>query len=104
MSLQIISSQAESSASIQLIGTVDTKTAPELLDILTKLDLKSLSLLKIDMSQMTFMSSVGLRALSLRSKKWTKILFLLSQEHVKELWILSKRQGFLKQLLFQRIE
>jgi anti-anti-sigma factor len=69
MSLQIISSQAESSALIQLIGTVDTKTAPELLDILTKLDLKSLSSLKIDMNQMTFMSSAGLRALLFAKQK-----------------------------------
>ena len=69
MSLQIISTHAESSASIQLIGTVDTKTAPELLDILTNLDLKSLTSLKIDMNQMNFMSSAGLRALLFAKQK-----------------------------------
>ena len=69
MSLQIISTHAESSASIQLIGTVDTKTAPELLDILTNLDLKSLTSLKVDMNQMNFMSSAGLRALLFAKQK-----------------------------------
>ena len=54
---------------IKLTGTVDTKTAPDLLLKLTELDLPSLSELKVDMHEMTFMSSAGLRALLFAKQK-----------------------------------
>ena len=69
MSLQITSAVNDSVATIKLIGTVDTKTAPEFLQQLTELELSSLSQLKIDMNEMSFMSSAGLRALLFAKQK-----------------------------------
>ena len=69
MTLQITSSVKDKVASIKLIGTVDTKTAPDLLHELTSLDLALLTELKIDMNDMSFMSSAGLRALLFAKQK-----------------------------------
>ena len=69
MTLQITSTKNDSAATIKLVGTVDTKTAPEFLAKLTDLDLPSLTQLRIDMNEMTFMSSAGLRALLFAKQK-----------------------------------
>ncbi|WP_115071390.1 STAS domain-containing protein [Synechococcus sp. UW179B] len=69
MTLQISSTINDSEATIKLVGTVDTKTAPDFLQNLTSLDLPSLTQLKIDMSEMSFMSSAGLRALLFAKQK-----------------------------------
>lgn len=69
MTLQISVTLNGSDATVKLIGTVDTKTAPDFLQKLTDLELLSLTQLKIDMNEMTFMSSAGLRALLFAKQK-----------------------------------
>lgn len=54
---------------ISLQGDVDTKTAPSLLEALTALELATLSELRIEMAQVGFMSSAGLRALVFAKQK-----------------------------------
>jgi anti-anti-sigma factor len=48
---------------------VDTKTAPELLEALTALELAALAELRIEMAAVGFMSSAGLRALVFAKQK-----------------------------------
>ena len=48
---------------LSLSGDVDTKTAPSLLDALTGLELAAMAELRIEMAQVGFLSSAGLRAL-----------------------------------------
>lgn len=54
---------------ISLNGDVDTKTAPELLEALTALELAALAELRIEMAAVGFMSSAGLRALVFAKQK-----------------------------------
>lgn len=54
---------------ISLEGDVDTMTAPDLLDALTALELAALSELRIEMAQVGFLSSAGLRALVFAKQK-----------------------------------
>jgi anti-anti-sigma factor len=54
---------------LTLAGEVDTKSAPALLDALTKIGLPELSQLRIYADQLTFMSSAGLRALVFAKQK-----------------------------------
>jgi len=54
---------------ICLEGDVDTMTAPDLLDALTALELAALSELRIEMAQVGFLSSAGLRALVFAKQK-----------------------------------
>lgn len=54
---------------LSLSGDVDTKTAPSLLDALTALELAALAELRIEMAQVGFLSSAGLRALVFAKQK-----------------------------------
>lgn len=54
---------------LHLEGEVDTKSAPELLDTLTRLSLPELKELRIHVAGLTFMSSAGLRALVFAKQK-----------------------------------
>lgn len=57
------------SVSLHLEGEVDSKSAPELLDALTRLVLAELAELRIHATQLSFMSSAGLRALVFAKQK-----------------------------------
>ena len=69
MTLTIRTIEENQIATLVLQGDVDTKTAPELLEVLTTLKLKELSELKIDLTEVNFMSSAGLRALVFAKQK-----------------------------------
>ena len=69
MPLSIKVSQAESIAALSISGDVDTKTAPDLLKELTALNLKELSELRLNLSEVAFMSSAGLRAIVFAKQK-----------------------------------
>ena len=69
MTLTIRTIEENQIATLVLQGDVDTKTAPELLEVLTTLKLKELSELKIDLAEVNFMSSAGLRALVFAKQK-----------------------------------
>lgn len=69
MTLTIRTIEENQIVTLVLQGDVDTKTAPELLEILTTLKLKELSELKIDLAEVNFMSSAGLRALVFAKQK-----------------------------------
>lgn len=55
--------------SIYLEGEVDTKSAPQLLEALTKTGLSEISELRIHAIELAFMSSAGLRALVYAKQK-----------------------------------
>ena len=69
MPLTIKVNQAESIATLSISGDVDTKTAPDLLKELTALGLKELSELRLNLSEVAFMSSAGLRAIVFAKQK-----------------------------------
>ena len=69
MTLTIRTIDENQIVTLVLQGDVDTKTAPELLEVLTTLKLKELSELKIDLAEVNFMSSAGLRALVFAKQK-----------------------------------
>ena len=69
MTLTIRTIDENQIVTLVLQGDVDTKTAPELLEVLTTLKLKELSELKIDLTEVNFMSSAGLRALVFAKQK-----------------------------------
>jgi len=69
MTLTIRTIEENKIVTLVLQGDVDTKTAPELLEVLTTLKLKELSELKIDLAEVNFMSSAGLRALVFAKQK-----------------------------------
>ncbi len=69
MTLTIRTIEENKIVTLVLQGDVDTKTAPELLEVLTTLKLKELSELKIDLAEVNFMSSAGLRALIFAKQK-----------------------------------
>ena len=69
MPLSIKVNQGESIATLSISGEVDTKTAPDLLQELTALNLKELSELRLDLSEVAFMSSAGLRAIVFAKQK-----------------------------------
>ena len=69
MTLAIDVSKAENHVTMTVSGEVDTKTAPELLQELTKLDLNSLGQLRLKLAEVGFMSSAGLRALVFAKQK-----------------------------------
>jgi anti-anti-sigma factor len=54
---------------LSLTGDVDTKTAPSLLEALTKLELATIQELRIEMAAVGFLSSAGLRALIFAKQK-----------------------------------
>lgn len=69
MNLTIESISQDGYHLISLCGDVDTKTAPDLLDALTALELSALLELRIEMAQVGFLSSAGLRALVFAKQK-----------------------------------
>ncbi len=69
MTLSIQSIEENEIVTLVLQGDVDTKTAPELLEVLTNLKLKEISHLKIQLTEVNFMSSAGLRALVFAKQK-----------------------------------
>ena len=69
MTLAIDVSKAENHVTMTVSGEVDTKTAPDLLQELTKLDLNSLDQLRLKLAEVGFMSSAGLRALVFAKQK-----------------------------------
>ena len=69
MTLSIQSIEENELVTLVLQGDVDTKTAPELLEVLTNLKLKEISHLKIELTEVNFMSSAGLRALVFAKQK-----------------------------------
>lgn len=69
MNLTIESFSKEGYHLLTLNGDVDTKTAPELLAVLTELTLSSLEELRIEMQSVGFLSSAGLRALVYAKQK-----------------------------------
>jgi len=69
MTLAINVTKAENYVTMTLSGEVDTKTAPDLLQELTALDLHTLSQLRLELADVGFMSSAGLRALVFAKQK-----------------------------------
>lgn len=69
MDLTITSFEKSSYHLITLVGDVDTKTAPSLHDTLSALRLATLTELRIEMYQVGFLSSAGLRALLFAKQK-----------------------------------
>ncbi|MFM7314838.1 MAG: STAS domain-containing protein [Cyanobium sp.] len=69
MDLTITVAAFDSHHLITLTGDVDTKTAPALLDALTALQLASIPELRVEMVQVGFLSSAGLRALVFAKQK-----------------------------------
>jgi len=69
MNLTIESISKDSYHLLCLVGDVDTKTAPSLLNALTDLDLASIGDLRIEMASVGFLSSAGLRALVFAKQK-----------------------------------
>jgi anti-anti-sigma factor len=69
MALTINIESAHPLVSLYVDGQVDTQTAPQLLDALTKLQLGELQELRIFASAISFMSSAGLRALVFAKQK-----------------------------------
>ena len=62
MTLSIISNANDGFHLITLEGDVDTKTAPALLEALTQIELAATIELRIEMVDVGFLSSAGLRA------------------------------------------
>ena len=69
MDLSVLSESHTNYWLVTLKGDIDTKTAPSLLDALTKIDLSILSELRIDMAAVGFLSSAGLRAFVFAKQK-----------------------------------
>ena len=79
MALTIDIIQGDIHVTLQLSGDVDTKTAPELLSKLTALELQSLEQLRLDLQEVGFVSSAGLRAIVFAKQKMphTSSLYLV---------------------------
>lgn len=69
MSLSINVESHVSHVSIHLVGRVDTKSAPDLLDQLTQISLGEVVELRVIAQELTFLSSAGLRALVFAKQK-----------------------------------
>jgi len=69
MSLTINIVQGDIHATLILSGDIDTKTAPELLSQLTSLELHALDQLRLDLLDVGFVSSAGLRAIVFAKQK-----------------------------------
>ena len=79
MALTIDIIQGDIHVTLQLSGDVDTKTAPELLSKLTALELQSLEQLRLNLQEVGFVSSAGLRAIVFAKQKMphTSSLYLV---------------------------
>jgi anti-anti-sigma factor len=87
MALSIQSIEENEIVTLILQGEVDTKTAPELLEVLTNLKLKEISHLKIELTEVNFMSSAGLRALVFAKQKMihdSVVSVLNANEEIKD--------------------
>ena len=69
MPLTIKVTPTEKIVTLSMTGDIDTKTAPELLKELTALELKELSELRLNLKEVSFMSSAGLRAIVFAKQK-----------------------------------
>jgi anti-anti-sigma factor len=69
MTLLIRSSTNDSFHLITLEGDIDSKTAPDLLEALTQIELAMIQELRIEMAAVGFLSSAGLRALVFAKQK-----------------------------------
>ena len=69
MDLSILSESQANHWLVTLKGDVDTKTAPSLLEALTQIALSELTELRIDMREVGFLSSAGLRAFVFAKQK-----------------------------------
>ena len=69
MSLTIDVTQGDVHVTPILSGDVDTKTAPELLGHLTSLELQALEQLRLNLTDVAFVSSAGLRAIIFAKQK-----------------------------------
>jgi len=90
MALSIQSIEENEIVTLILQGEVDTKTAPELLEVLTNLRLKEISHLKIELTKVNFMSSAGLRALVFAKQKMihdSVVSVLNANEEIKDVII-----------------
>jgi anti-anti-sigma factor len=90
MALSIQSIEENEIVTLILQGEVDTKTAPELLEVLTNLRLKEISHLKIELTEVNFMSSAGLRALVFAKQKMihdSVVSVLNANEEIKDVII-----------------
>lgn len=80
MALSIEITQGDLHVTMLLTGDIDTKTAPELLSRLTALELAVLQQLRINLLDVGFVSSAGLRAIVFAKQKMphTSRLYLVS--------------------------
>lgn len=69
MSLSIQVESAHPLVTLHVEGQIDTQSAPQVLDALTKLQLAELEELRIIATALSFMSSAGLRALVYAKQK-----------------------------------
>ncbi|QPN66311.1 anti-sigma factor antagonist [Synechococcus sp. CBW1006] len=69
MSLTFDILQGDIHATLVLSGDLDTKTAPDLLSQLTSLDLHALEQLRLNLLDVGFVSSAGLRAIVFAKQK-----------------------------------
>lgn len=86
MALNIQVEPQETHVSIHLVGQVDTKSAPDLLDKLTQIGLAELPELRIIAMELTFLSSAGLRALVFAKQKMpheARLILVGGSEEIK---------------------
>jgi len=69
MALSIDVVQGDVHVTLVLSGDVDTKTAPDLLSQLTALELHALEQLRLNLAEVEFVSSAGLRAIVFAKQK-----------------------------------
>lgn len=69
MSLFILISSSSSNVLVTVKGSVDTKTAPQLMDRLLEISLGSLEELRLNFADVEFLSSSGLRVLLFARQK-----------------------------------
>lgn len=86
MALTINVEPQDSHVSLFLIGQVDTKSAPQLLETLTEIGLAELAELRIHAVELTFLSSAGLRALVFAKQKMphtSRLILIGGSEDIK---------------------
>ena len=86
MALSINVEPQETHVSIFLVGQVDTKSAPELLETLTQIGLHELAELRIHATELSFLSSAGLRALVFAKQKMphtSRLVLVGGSEEIK---------------------
>ena len=70
--LEITQEQLQSTIVLQVVGAVDSNTAPELQEALMRAAESSSGAVELDLAKVSYMSSAGLRALLLASKALQK--------------------------------